>query len=218
MRSHHNPFTIILMFMVFSSMFRVFFFMPFLFMWIITFTVAKLIKNHIMEIERKNKAKERQAALEEERRKLRVEKEREAARNSNIFDTLIRNIQVLLISKRVLQNEALVNSLKNSQVYLLKLKEVDYSNHKHVLENINLALVNYSRFINHEVKTSEIEEVVEKVEESIPNFEYALKEMYIESISEDLMSTDVQVDVLNQQLKADGLTPSDFTMDEDKVA
>lgn len=158
------------------------------------------------------KASEKAAQLESEE-KISVEEERVKAEESGIYDQLINTISNTLCTGRIVQSPHLVESLKNCQVYLLKLKETNYEGHKRILEDIDLALNNYRKFVCKEIRTEEIESVIIKLEDSIPNIEYALKQMYLDSIHEELMDVDVQVDVLNKQLKADGLGRSDFDIE-----
>ena len=142
--------------------------------------------------------------------RVKVERERETAQHSSVYDQIIASINQALITARVNSNLELRNNLIECRKYLKRLNEVNYDNHKKILENINLTLKNYIIFTNKAIKTKEVDEIIEKVETSIPNITYALKQMYLETIKDDLLSMDVQIDVLNNQLKFDGLTPSDF--------
>ncbi len=163
----------------------------------------------IFGLEEAHKRKE-EDRIREENRRIQIEAEKERARKLSIYNKLLRTIQQAILLNEERLNYGVIENLKNSQTYLLELKKVDYENHKQVLNNMLIALESYNKFLSQEIKTEEVREVIDKVEESIPNFEYALKTMYLETINEDLMDTDVQIDVLNSQLKADGLSPSDF--------
>ena len=200
-----NPFSFSTLFVgLFLVMFFIRFAFPLIYLFLVFYSVNRLMK-YMME----DQARKQAARLGKEKR-VKIEIEREKAQPSSVYDQIIASINQALLSVRVNQDRELHHNLIESRKYLLRLKEVDYKNHKQILENINLALKNYILFTNKAIKTKEVDEVIEKVEASIPNITYALKQMYLETIKDDLLSMDVQIDVLNNQLKFDGLTPSDF--------
>ena len=200
-----NPFSFSTLFVgLFLVMFFIRFLFPIIYLALVFYSINRLMRYMIENQVRK------QATHKTEVKRVKVEKEREKAQHSSVYDQIIASINQALLTARVNADISLRDSFIDCRKYLVRLREVNYKNHKKILENINLTLKNYIIFTNKAIKTKEVDEIIEKVESSIPNIRYALKQMYLETIKDDLLSMDVQIDVLNNQLKFDGLTPSDF--------
>lgn len=114
------------------------------------------------------------------------------------------------LTERIRRQPDLYNSLVRSQSYLEKLLEHDYNSNEKIIENITESLMNYDMLLHKEILSDSVEQTLIQIENSFYNYEKAFEAMYNSTIDSELMDIDSHTDVLNQQLKLNGLLPSDF--------
>lgn len=111
---------------------------------------------------------------------------------------------------RVRLQPELFNSLRRSEAYLEKLQEHNYKSNQKILSSITESLQNYDMLLHKEIMSDSVNQTLVQIEKSFYNYEKAFEAMYHNTINSELMNIDTHTDVLNQQLKSNGLLPSDF--------